>query len=150
MHKCIRTAKDVKASAKDLQNFADWLFAHSFITNEVHSALVKHCQMTGKPQQSQTAAAMRKKSSELSLSNGIPAQMATIPSVMANGMGHLPHNPAHRAEQAGKTLIEYCEFARQHYEGLGQDQGVTALNGYFSIDRVRQSFVVLRGIPIGR
>lgn len=45
--------------------------------------------------------------------------------------------------------VEYCEFARSQYNGLGQEQGVTALNGYFIIDRVRQSYVILRGIPIG-
>lgn len=138
VNKVIRTAKDVKASAKDLAGFSDWLFTHAFITQEIHDSIVKLCSGNSK--------APRKKASEpvLSASTSQPSQMPVMP----NGLVRPPSNPQLRAERAGKTLIEYCEFARSQYDGLGQEQGVTALNGYFVIDRVRQSYVILRGIPI--
>lgn len=107
---------------------------------------------------------LKKKGSEpvLSPSTSIPSMSA-----MPNGLVRPTSNPQARAEGAGKTLsrcdailartaklkprflVEYCEYARNQYDGLGQEPGVTALNGYFVIDRVRSTYVILRGIPIG-
>ena len=93
VNKCIRTAKDVKTAAKDLHNFTDWLFAHSFISADIHSQLVKVCGSPGK--------AIKKKNSEPNLANPSLAMMG-IPS-MPNGLVR-PSNPVNRAEAAGKTL----------------------------------------------
>lgn len=94
VNKVIRTAKDVKASAKDLAGFSDWLFTHAFITQEIHDSIVKLCCGNSK--------APRKKASEpvLSASTSQPSQMPVMP----NGLVRPPSNPQLRAERAGKTL----------------------------------------------
>lgn len=160
VNKCIKSPKDVKLAAKDLQNFSDWLFAHSFAGPDLHQQLVGRCNSSTK--------SVMKKASEGMLQPGGMTSMSLPPMPLAsNGLVQPAANPALRAEVAGKTLskrlivlkrpyiadditaVDYCEFARKHYEGVGQEQGVTAVNGYFIVDRVRSSYVILRGIPIG-
>lgn len=97
VNKCIRTAKDVKGSSKDLQNFSDWLFAHSFAGPDLHQQLVKRCTSGTK--------AVKKKESDQSLNPSALSQMPMTP-ITANGMVRPTSNPAARAEQAGKTLSE--------------------------------------------
>jgi hypothetical protein len=94
VNKVIRTAKDVKASAKDLSNFSDWLFANSFIAQDLYDPLTKLCNGAGK--------APKKKPSEavLNASTSQPPPMAAMP----NGMVRPSSNPQMRAERAGKTL----------------------------------------------
>lgn len=84
----------MKASAKDMSNFADWLFTHSFVGQEVHDTLLKTCNSVGK--------APRKKGSEagLTASTSQPSSLNLMP----NGMVRPPSNPQLRAERAGKTL----------------------------------------------
>jgi hypothetical protein len=96
VNKCIRTAKDLKAAAKDLHNFSDWLFAHSFINGDFHTQLVRTCGGNGK--------AVKKRGSESSLSAPVTPMMTMAMPPMPNGLVRPPSNPAARAESAGKTL----------------------------------------------
>jgi len=100
VNKVIRTAKDAKASAKDLSSFADWLFTNGFINQDVHESLAKQCNGGGK--------APKKKASEpvLSASTSQPTQMTVMP----NGLVRPPSNPQLRAERAGKTLSKLSSF----------------------------------------
>lgn len=94
VNKVIRTAKDVKASAKDMFSFADWLFAHGFSTQDTHGSLTKICGSVGK---------MPKKKVSENLLNANSSQPSPM-TVMPNGLVRPPSNPQMRAERAGKTL----------------------------------------------
>lgn len=94
VNKVIRTAKDVKASAKDMFSFADWLFAHGFSTQDTHDSLAKICGSVGK---------MPKKKASENLLNTNSSQPSPM-TVMPNGLVRPPSNPQMRAERAGKTL----------------------------------------------
>jgi hypothetical protein len=115
VNKCIRTPKDVKASAKDLASFNDWLFTHSFTSPELHASTAKQCGSSGK--------AIKKRASEPTLS---ASMVAGIPQMtpMPNGLVRMPSNPQARAEGAGKILSGSALMRRisQLLHGSNTDQ----------------------------
>lgn len=94
----------MKAHAKDISNFCDWLFAHSFIGPDLHAIVAKQCGGTS------TGKSVKKKASEHNLVASAPPPLTQINVTnnggLPNGLVHGAPSPAVRAETAGKTLSE--------------------------------------------